>query len=94
MKILFTSRAKSDISEIVQYISQDSPQAAREWSESIFESIKSLEEFPSLGRIVPEYSEESIREIIKGQYRIVYKINQSEEEIYIVTLHHSKRLLI
>ena len=94
MKILFTSRAKFDISEIVHYISQDNPQAARKWAESIFDSIKSLEEFPSLGRVVPEYSEESIREIIQGQYRIVYKVNQSEEEIYIVAIHHSKRRMI
>ena len=94
MKILFTSRAKSDISEIVDFISQDNPQAARKWAESIFDSIMSLEEFPFIGRIVPEYSEESIREIIQGQYRIVYKVNQSEEEIYIVAIHHSKRLMV
>ena len=94
MKILFTPRSKSDISEIVHYISQDNPQAARDWAKSIFDSIKSLENFPSLGRIVPEYSEDTIREIIKGQYRIVYKINQFEEEIYIVTIHHSNRLMI
>jgi len=94
MKILFTPRFKSDISEIVHYISQDNPNAATDWSKSIFDSIKSLENFPLLGRIVPEYSEDTIRELIKGQYRIVYKINQSEEEIYILTIHHSKRLLI
>lgn len=94
MKILFTPRFKSDISEIVHYISQDNPKAARDWSKSIFQSIKSLENFPSLGQIVPEYSEGTIRELLKGQYRIVYKINQSEEEIYILTIHHSKRLLI
>ena len=93
MKIIFTQRFKSDISEIVHYISQDNTQAARIWSKSIFDSIKSLENFPSLGRIVPEYSEDTISELIKGQYRIVYKINQSEEEIYILTIHHSKRLL-
>ena len=94
MKILFTPRSKSDITEIVHYISQDNPQAARNWTKSIFDSIKRLENFPSSGRIVPEYSEDTIRELIKGQYRIVYKINQSEEEIYIVTIHHSKRLMI
>lgn len=93
MKIFFTPRSKSDISEIVHYISQDNPQAARDWAKSVFDSVKSLENFPSLGRIVPEYSEDTIREIIQGQYRIVYKVNQPEEEIYIVTIHHSKHLL-
>jgi len=94
MKIIFTTRSKSDISKIVHYISQDNPQAAREWAKSLFDSVKSLEKFPSLGRIVPEYSEDTIREIIKGQYRIVYKVNQLKEEIYIVPIHHSKRLMV
>jgi addiction module RelE/StbE family toxin len=91
MKIIFTQRSKSDILEIISYIAQDNPQAARELTDSIFDSIKNLDRFPFMGRIVPEYSEETIREILKGQYRIVYKINSSMEEIYIVTIHHSKR---
>jgi len=80
MKILFTPRSKSDITEIVHFISQDNPKAAANWTKSIFESIKSLENFPSSGLIVPEYSEDTIRELIKGQYHIVYKMNQSAEE--------------
>ena len=94
MKILFTTRSKSDIAETVVFISQDDPQAAKKWADSIFESVKALQDFPESGRIVPEYSEDTIREIIKGQYRIVYKINPHKEEIYIISVHHSKRLMI
>jgi len=94
MKIHFTTRSKSDIAEILVYTSQDNPQAAREWADPIFNSIKKLYDFPEMGRIVPEYSEDTIREIIKGRYRIVYKINHSKEEIYIITVYHSRRLMI
>ena len=94
MKILFTKRSKTDILEIIRYISQDNPLAANELADSIFDSIKNLDKFPHLGRVVPEYSEETIREIIKGQYRIVYKIDQPTEEIYILTIHHSNRPMI
>ncbi len=94
MKIHFTTRSRSDILDIVYYISQDNPQAAGEWANSIFDSVKSLKKIPELGRIVPEYSEDTIREIIKDQYRIVYKIDQLKKEIYILTVHHSKRLMI
>ena len=94
MKIFFSSNAKSDLSEIVHYISEDNPQAAREWTNSIFESVKKLSCFPKLGRIVPEYFEDSIREIIKGQYRIVYKISQVDKNICIIAIHHSKRPLV
>lgn len=93
MKIRFTTRSKSDIAEIAALISQDNPKAARYWAKSLFDSIKQLTDFPEMGRIVPEYSEETIREIIIGQYRIVYKINKSLQEGYIITVHHSKRLL-
>jgi toxin ParE1/3/4 len=91
MKIYFTTRAKSDMAEIVEYISQDNPQAAKKWANAIFDSVNGLDDFPEIGRIVPEYAEDTIREIIIGQYRIVYKINQPQKEIYIITVHHSRR---
>jgi len=93
MKIYFTTRAKSDIAEIVEFISADNPKAAKKWANSVFDTVKKLYDFPETGRIVPEYSEETIREIIKGKYRIIYKINRRRKEIYIITVYHSSRLL-
>lgn len=93
MKIFISSSAKLDLSEIVQYIADDNPTAARNWFNEINEVISKLSSFPTLGRIVPEYSDETIREIIKGQYRIVYKLNIDKESICVIAIHHSKRLL-
>ena len=44
------------------------------------------------GRVVPEIGNENIREIIQGNYRIIYNINNSER-IAIITVHHGARLL-
>jgi len=93
MKIFISSSAKLDLSEIVKYIADDDPKAANKWFKTIKDNMKNLSSFPYLGRIVPEYSDDSIREIVKGQYRIVYKINNDKESIYIIAIHHSKRLL-
>lgn len=93
MKLFISSSAKLDLSEIVRYISADNPIAAREWSDSIIETINKLSSFPNLGRIVPEYGDDSTREIIKGQYRIVYRININDDSIFIIAIHHSKRRL-
>ena len=93
MKILFSTQAKSDLAEIVEFIAKDNLTAAQEWVASIENFINKLIKFPQLGRIVPEFSNESIREIIKGQYRIVYKIDKKEKSIIILTVHHSKRKL-
>lgn len=40
-----------------------------------------------------EYNDENIREIIEGNYRIIYKI-LSNERIDIITIHHGARSLI
>ncbi len=93
MNVIFSSHAKSDLLEIVRYISKDKLLAAKKWANSIKDSINNLEKFPRLERVVPEYSDDSIREIVKGRYRIVYKIDEKQNNIVIITIHHSKRTL-
>ena len=93
MKVFISSNAKLDLSETVKYIADDNPGAARDWFKDIEDSIKKLASFPNPGRIVPEYSDDHIREIIKGQHRIVYRINLDDETICIIAVHHSKRHL-
>ena len=88
-----SSQAKKDLLDITRYIAKDKPQAAKKWSKSIKESVSNLVNFPRLGRIVPEYSDDTIRELIQGQYRIVYKIDEQNSSIAIITVHHSKRKL-
>lgn len=45
-----------------------------------------------IGRVVPEFGTEEIRELIYGRYRIVYKI-VDKKDIDIVTIHHSAQIL-
>jgi len=94
MQIVFSKGAQRDLIDTVNYISKDKPKAALKWASEIKKSIQKLSEYPHLGRIVPEFSDESIREIIKGQYRIVYKIDVDSDTIAILAVHHSKKLLI
>lgn len=94
MKIVFSSRAKTDLAEFVKFIAYDKPQAARKWAANIRQSVLKLSDFPKMRRTVPEYGEDTIREIIKGQYRIVYKIDDTNDTIVIVTIHHAKRPLL
>jgi len=62
------------VSEIAEFIAQDKPPAAEQWVEKIFDSVERLEQFPSSGRIIPEIQLENFREIIIGNYRIIYRI--------------------
>jgi toxin ParE1/3/4 len=94
MKIVFSSGAKADLAEIVKFIAKDKPQAARKWAADTRQSVLRLSNFPKMGRTVPEYGDETIREIINGQFRIVYKIDEKKDTIVIVPIYHAKRILL
>jgi toxin ParE1/3/4 len=51
-----------------------------------------LRKFPSSGRTVPELQNRDIRELILGNFRIIYK-TISNKRIDVLTVHHSARLL-
>ncbi len=60
--------------------------------DKLVDKVDVLWEHPEAGRIVPEFENESIRELIEGNYRIIYRII-SINEVGIVRIHHSARLL-
>jgi toxin ParE1/3/4 len=90
--ILWTDQAGADLINISEYISKDSPRYASIFIERIINATNILETHPRSGRIVPEFEIETLRELIVGNYRIVYSI-VSEEQIDIITVHHSARIL-
>ena len=57
----------------------------------ILKAAERLEAFPKSGRMVPEASDPVIREIVLGNYRIVYRIKH--ELVQILTVYHGARLL-
>ena len=91
VKILWSNRSGSDLEEIIEYISKDSPAAARNFAAKIMEATTILEVFPTIGRIVPEYKDPNLREILYRNYRIVYQISPITATI--VTIFHGSRPL-
>lgn len=77
------------MSEIVDYISRDRPDAARKWAEDVFDAVDELASFPSQGRVVPEVGRPSVRELIHGEYRVIYKVEA--KAIGILTVRHGRR---
>ena len=91
MKILWSPLAIDRASEIAGYIAQDNPDAAESWINTVFEKVEHLKKFPESGRILPETDNTTIRELIYGNYRIVYRVETSR--ISILTVRHVKQLL-
>jgi len=92
VEIIWTPFALEDLQSIYDYIAKDSPYYANRFIDKLVDRVDMLIDHPEAGRIVPEFENELIRELIEGSYRIIYKIN-SITEIGIVRVHHSARLL-
>jgi toxin ParE1/3/4 len=93
VKIIWTQRSLTDLKSIAEYISKDSLRYASLTIERIINVTLHLETNPRIGRMVPEVGKvDTIREIILGNYRIIYKIS-SPTLIHILTVHHTSRRL-
>jgi len=91
MTIKWSPLSAERLTEIVNYISKDNPNAARKLAASIFTSVEKLIKFPESGQVVPELGIQKYREILVGNYRIIYSI--VEDAIHILTIRHQKQLL-
>lgn len=87
--IVWTDEALSDLEAIGEYYEQTSPQYAPVIVNRLYTSVEQLNEFPEMGRQVPEVRHESLRELIVEGYRVVYQLR--EERIEIVTVLHSRQ---
>ena len=83
--------AISRLTEIAKYIASDNPLAAERWVDKMFALVEGLSDFPERGRKVPEIEDKSIREIISGNYRIIYKYENGE--VLILTVRHVKQVI-
>ena len=88
----WTDLAIDDMINIAEFISKDSVKYSGIQIKRIRERARLLKTQPLLGRIVPEIKDDTIRELILGNYRIIYRII-SENRIDILTVHHSAKLL-
>ncbi len=92
-ELIWSERAIADIEEIYDYISADSPIYARFQIENITSSAERLHQFPESGRHIPEFPYLPHREVISGNYRVIYRYDAAAGEIKIVTVVHGRRLI-
>ncbi|MGI8785211.1 MAG: type II toxin-antitoxin system RelE/ParE family toxin [Acidobacteriota bacterium] len=90
-RVRWTPQALDDLEAICAFIARDAPQVAAVFADRIFHTTDRLANHPRSGRIVPELEIENIREVILGNYRVIYRIE--EADVQIVTVYHGARLL-
>jgi addiction module RelE/StbE family toxin len=91
MKLYWTETARLDLQGIRRYIETDNPAAAKRWVQRLRERAQNALHAPLAGRAVPELSREDIRELIEGNYRIVYQV--FADRLVILTVFEGHQLL-
>ncbi len=89
--VLWTLQAAEDVEAIKAYVGRDSKRYASLLAERLVAAVGRLELFPQSGRVVPEVGDDSLREVLYGNYRIVYRLH--DEAIEVITVYHGARLL-
>ncbi len=90
-KIIWSEQARDDLQSIVLFIAKDNPEAAASFGYLLMSKVDVLEQFPELGRVVPEENDESVREIIFRSYRIIYKVWPEKKIVAVSRLWHGAR---
>ena len=91
MKIVWSPLAIEQVKDIANYIALDKVPATQSWIEEVFDSVKRLEEFSESERKVPEIDRENIREIVNGNYRVIYKIENNK--VLVLTVKNYRQQL-
>ncbi|MEK6700542.1 MAG: type II toxin-antitoxin system RelE/ParE family toxin [Nitrospirota bacterium] len=90
-QVSWTEQALDDVAATCEFIARDSFRYAQLFADRVFTAAGRLEISPRLGRVVPEFGRDDIREILLGNYRIVYRVFPHKVEI--LTVYHGARLL-
>jgi addiction module RelE/StbE family toxin len=92
VKVVWTDSAIYDLNDIGEFIAKDSERYAQLTVDRLFNSVDILEEHPRSGKMVPEFENDQIRELIRINYRIVYHL-VDEYRIDIISVHRCERLI-
>jgi plasmid stabilization system protein ParE len=91
MRVHWTARAEARLDAIHAYIAQDNPAAASRVTARVLRRSRQIATFPNSGRRVPDYTRDDVRELIEGNYRIIYRL--LTDRVDVVAVMHCAQLL-
>ena len=90
-ELIWAPSARLDLKELASYIAESRPEVSARFVKSIFYTIEHLSAFPQSGRVVPEFNDPNIREVIRKPCRIVYRIKPEKKIVEIARVWHAAR---
>lgn len=91
MRVLWTEQAWTRLAEIEAFIARDNPAAAPKFVDKLIERGDALARYPERGRKLREMPGAGLREIVVGNYRLIYRVTSSAIEV--LTVFEAHRLL-
>ena len=88
-EVVWTEPALTDLRRIVDLVAKDAPAAATKLAAKVVRAPRRLSRTPRCGAIVPEFEQDSIRELLVRPYRIIYVVQ--DETCSIVAVIHGRR---
>lgn len=91
-KITFAESALSDLEGIQEWYTEEGVlEVGDRFVAEVFERVEVLADHPDIGRIVPEFGQPFLRELIHPPFRIVYR--RDTGRVRIIRIWRSERLL-
>ncbi len=93
IKISFAASALYDLEEVLEYYKdQKVPHIGEKLIAKVINEVELLATHPEIGRIVPEFGQDYLRELIRSPFRIVYR--KDRNKVRVVRVWRSERLLL
>jgi plasmid stabilization system protein ParE len=90
-QVALSPSARTDLRDVIRYISLDAPDRALRFGQFLVSRTKTLGQFPEIGRVVPEFDDKLIREIIVRSYRVIYRVDHAKRLVDVVRFWHAAR---
>lgn len=90
-EVVWSLTATADLESIVEYIFRDSEFYAATVARELLSAARSLSTFSERGRVVPEYEDPAIREIVVRRYRLIYRVGSDGVEVLRV-IHGARQM--
>ena len=92
VRISFAHSAIEDLEQVLAYYTAEGvPEVGRRLVADVVAAVETLATHPDMGRVVPEFNTDNLRELIRPPFRIVYRRETSK--VRVVRVWRSERLL-
>jgi toxin ParE1/3/4 len=92
-ELKWSDHSLTELEGIFDYIAADSLLYAQYTIQNIFKASEILQTFPESGRHLPEFPNLPHRELLLGNYRVIYRYTLEQNSVYVITVIHGSRLL-